>query len=388
MSGNGSITSPWDLTTAITSVDVENNGNITRTLWLRGGTYSGDFNNLLDGVSDRRIIIRPYQNETVIIDGDLVVDGSYITFMNLIIRNSSWTGRESLEEETPSDLPTAECNIRAVGVKFINCIIHDMLSLYIGQEAETAEFYGCLSYHHGWLAPIRGHGHAVYVQNSAVTQMLVKDCIFHDCFGWGPHAYAGLGTLLKNIVIEGNASFKSGSLSGTARPDILLGADSGQSTGCSIKSNMTYGGSVGVYFYEAGAALEDFTDNYCPNNKGQAWGGYTAVTESGNYWGPAVGNQVFLRPNDYDPNRANLIVYNQAEANAINKDVSSIFGASGTVKAYNAQDPFTDIQTLDISSGVITVNMQAANRTVATPHSWVAPAKSFPQFGAFILVKQ
>jgi hypothetical protein len=65
-----------------------------------------------------------------------------------------------------------------------------------------------------------------------------------------------------------------------------------------------------------------------------------------------------------------------------------LFGASGTVKAYNVQDYFTDIQTLTITAGVITVNMQAANRTVATPVLWTAPAKTFPQFGAFILVKQ
>jgi hypothetical protein len=384
MSGNGSLNSPWDLTTALASADVENNNNTTRTLWLRGGTYSGDFTNILDGVSDRRITIRPYQNETVIIDGDLVVNGSYITFMNLIIRNSSWTGRESDEEETPSDLPTAECNIRAIGVKFINCVIHDMLSPYIGQEAETAEFYGCLSYYHGWLAPIRGHGHALYIQNSVATQMTIKDCIFHDCFGWGLHAYGGQGSLVKNIVVEGNTSFRSGSLSGDARPDFLIGADVGAGDSCQLKSNMSYGGSVGFQAYGDGLTNLVITNNYMPNGK---TGGYTATTESGNNW-DTVGNTSFLRPNDYDSNRANLTVYNQAQANTVNVDVSSVFGASGTVKAYNAQDYFSDVQTLTITAGVITVNMQAANRTVATPDGWVAPAKTFPDFGAFVLIKQ
>jgi alkylation response protein AidB-like acyl-CoA dehydrogenase len=83
-----------------------------------------------------------------------------------------------------------------------------------------------------------------------------------------------------------------------------------------------------------------------------------------------------------------LTVYNQAQANTVNVDVSSVFGASGTVKAYNAQDYFSDVQTLTITAGVITVNMQAANRTVATPDGWVAPAKTFPDFGAFVLIKQ
>jgi hypothetical protein len=43
---------------------------------------------------------------------------------------------------------------------------------------------------------------------------------------------------------------------------------------------------------------------------------------------------------------------------------------------------------LTITAGVITVNMQAANRSVATPVGWTAPAKVFPQFGSFVLVKQ
>jgi hypothetical protein len=390
MSGLGIIGDPWDLATALNASEIETTFKTGRTLYLRAGTYSGEFTHFLDGASGRSIVVRPYPAEAAKVDGSIICQGTYTTFRDLEIFYTGWTARENADENSPNDIAAyGDLNFRAPYSKFINCIIHDMTSPYIGQEAVGAEFYGCVLYHNGWLAPIRGHGHGLYVQNSEATQMLIKDCILHNCFGWGLHAYAGNGALLlKNIVMEGNTCFQSGSLSGTARPDILLGGDSGQSTGCSIKSNMTYGGSVGVSFYEAGAALQDFTNNYCPNDKNQAWGGYTAVNESGNYWGSAIGNEVFLRANTYDANRANLTIYNQAAANTIDVDVSSVFGSSGTVKAYNVQDYFTDIQTLTITAGVITVNMQAANRTVATPVGWVAPAKTFPQFGAFVLVKQ
>jgi len=53
----------------------------------------------------------------------------------------------------------------------------------------------------------------------------------------------------------------------------------------------------------------------------------------------------------------------------------------------NVQDYWNDTQTLDITAGHITVNMQAVNRTVETPVGWTAPATTFPQFGAFVLEK-
>jgi hypothetical protein len=378
--GNGSQNHPFDLATAL----AWGSYGAFPVVKMMAGTYSGTFSNSLTQVAT-------FQPDTTSpkIDGSVIVNGSDVIFKGLEIYYTGWTDRENTDENSCDDIATlGDLNMRGARVKFINCVIHDMTGPYIGQEAVGAEFYGCVLYHNGWLAPLRGHGHGLYCQNSSETQLTIRDCILFDNFGWGLHAYGGQGTLIHNILMEGNTSFRAGSLSGTARPDILLGADSAQSTGCSIKSNMTYGGSVGVSFYEAGAALVDFTNNYCPNGTNEAWGGHTASTESGNYWGPAIGNQVFLRGNDYDSNRANLTIYNQAEANTVNVNVSGVFGASGTVKAYNSQDYFNDVQTLTITAGSITVNMQAANRSVATPVGWSAPATVFPAFGSFVLIKQ
>jgi hypothetical protein len=55
------------------------------------------------------------------------------------------------------------------------------------------------------------------------------------------------------------------------------------------------------------------------------------------------------------------------------------------VQARNVQDYFSDIQMVTVTVGKITVNMQAVNRTVATPVGWAAPATTFPKFGAFVL---
>lgn len=202
-----------------------------------------------------------------------------------------------------------------------------------------------------------------------------------DNFGWGIHAYSSNATAVQSLDIVENICFNAGSLHGPTR-NILIGADSGIAQSIRLFGNKTYNAATGISFYGSGANLTEMSDNYCPDNKG---GSYTAAVETGNYWGAAVGNQTYLFPNDYDLTRANLAIYNQAEANAIEVDVSAIYANGAQVQARNAQDYFNDIQALTVIDGKISVNMQVANRTVETPIQWTAPATTFPLFGCFVL---
>lgn len=386
MSGSGKLTDPWDLASALSSPSIVELAEVpTKTIYLRGGTYSGDFINSLNGTAEIPITIQSYPGEWAAINGYFQVNGSYITFKNIEFCYDGWTGRESTQTgSNPNDIPSPTLNHRSPGTKFINCVIHDLRSPYIGVEAIGAEFYGCVSYHNGWAAPDRGHGHNIYMHNTNTTRMVIKDCIFFDNFGWGIHCYSGTNEELYYIDFIGNTSFCSGSLD-LSRPDFLIGSEGGPSRFCTISNNMTYEGSRGLEFYGSGAELTALTDNYMPNGKDTP---YTADAESGNYWGAAIGNQVFLRANDYDPNRANLTVYNQAESNTVSVDVSAIYSNGDVLTVRNVQDYFVDIQTLTITGGSITVDMQAINRTVATPVGWTAPATTFPTFGCFVLEKQ
>jgi hypothetical protein len=342
---------------------------------LHAGTYSGDFINALEGTAESPITIMSYPGERAKIDGGLDAGGSYVTFKDLEIMWSGWANRTS-------NVNTKTMIGSGTYLKFINCVIHDLSGPYFPTTMLGLEIYGCVVYHTGWSGVDRGHGHGLYIQNNTPTKT-IKDNIVFDTFGWGIHVYTENG-LINNITLEGNTCFKNGSLYNTAYNPILYGGGAVADNPI-LRANMTYGAGNNLG-YSAGCTNAVLEDNYFPNGltKTEA----QIDTETGNYYGPAVGNEVFLRANTYDANRANLTIYNQAAANTIDVDVSSLFGASGTVKAYNVQDYFVDIQTLTVTSGVITVNMQAVNRTVATPVGWTAPAKTFPQFGAFILVKQ
>jgi hypothetical protein len=273
-------------------------------------------------------------------------------------------------------------NINTPSAKYVNDVFHDLPGLGLWTPATGAEMNGCLMYHNGWSAPDRGHGHGIYIQNDT-PEKIIKDCIIFDSFGWGIHAYTE-GGKIDNIVLDGCVCFGAGSLYGANYNNILVGGLQ-VANNITIRNCMTYGAGGVNIGYNAGANNVTLENNYFPGGITKV--NVTNLTETGNYYGSAIGNQVFLRPNQYDPSRANLTIYNEAMANTVNVDVSSVFGQTGTVEAHNAQDYFTDIQTLTITAGVITVNMRAANRTVATPVGWTAPATVFPAFGCLILVK-
>lgn len=382
MSGNGSPQYPFDLISAFAYPHIAA-GHI---VWLKTGTYQVASTCSLGGASGNPITLKPLNaGARVILNNNTVLNGSYLEFRNLEFAYDGWTTRESAQAgESPNDLPNIVLSINTVAVKFINCIIHDLRQPGFWSAATNAEMNGCILFNNGWNAPDRGHGHGIYTQNTSGTK-LIKDCVIFDNFGWGIHAYSGAASGLVGISLIGNTCFRNGSLSGTVRPDMLIGAESGIVQAPTIQANMTYGGSLGLQLYGAGAEDVTLTNNYMPNGKS---GTYTSTTESGNYWDAAIGNQVFVRANDYDANRANVTIYNQAQADTVQVDVSSVLNAGDSYRLRNVQDFFVDWQTGTVAGdGTITVDMQASNRSVQAPVAWTAPDTTFPNFGCFVLEK-
>jgi hypothetical protein len=109
-SGNGSITQPWDLQTALNQPSSVPPG---AAIYLRGGIYTGKFVSNLTGTVSSPITVRPYPGESVKIDGYAttvlstsidsitttitVVDASKITIGSVISVHDQLT--ESAEEQ-------------------------------------------------------------------------------------------------------------------------------------------------------------------------------------------------------------------------------------------------------------------------------------------------
>src|SRR3989449_2090347 len=95
--GDGSVSRPWDLTTARNGGNGK--GQPGDTIWLRGGTYTSTINTTVAGTATAPIVVRQYPGERAILDanggtsgttrGDFfIVSGSYVTFWGFEVMDS------------------------------------------------------------------------------------------------------------------------------------------------------------------------------------------------------------------------------------------------------------------------------------------------------------
>ncbi|MEK9156485.1 MAG: hypothetical protein AAB360_04320, partial [Patescibacteria group bacterium] len=234
----GAIDSPWNLAYALGGAG----GSIQPgdTVWLRGGTYEGNYVSSLSGTESARITIKQYPGERAIISDNrngsgmqtLVINGSWTDYIGFEITNSS-TDRVI---ERPTGLTVLGPNSR-----IINLVIHDAGNgVGFWSPATNSELYGNLSFNNGWQAaePDRGHGHGVYTQNATGTKQ-IKDNIFFNQYGWGVQAYTTNGSL-NGFNIDGNASFNNGAAARNERNDNILVGGHQPAENATITNNYTY----------------------------------------------------------------------------------------------------------------------------------------------------
>ncbi|HVY45878.1 MAG TPA: MYXO-CTERM sorting domain-containing protein [Minicystis sp.] len=428
--GDGSQGAPWDLATALAQPAAVQPGD---TIWLLGGTYGGTFQSSLRGTADAPIIVRQKPGERATIDGGdsggngiFVVYGTYTWFWGFEVTSSDPNRVSSQTGSSPTDIgrgegvQIAQVDGAGVGVKFINLVVHDTRQGFsFWTEAEDAEINGCIVYYNGWEAPDRGHGHAIYTQNETGTKTLADDILF-DQFGYGIHAYGSDNAHLQGFDVEGVVSFDNGRL-GTIDPgyntNILLGGESGPN-GYSVlsriveKDNATYSSD--------GASLQG------DDELGYAAGCSTDVTVSGNYFaqatalslvgcsvasianntfiggvsgfdmsqypnntfssGPPNATKVFVRPNAYEPGRANVVVYDWAHASSVDVDLGPANLAVGApIEIRDAQNFFGDpVVSTTYDGGAVSIPMTGL--TKAAPVGTAAPMHTAPEFGVFVVL--
>src|SRR6185369_4509588 len=151
--GSGSITSPWDLQTALNHPAIVQPGD---TIWLRGGSYrhlpqglspgNGGyiFYSRLVGTAANPIIVRGFPGERAILDGGafggpvygpfasarptVEILGAYTWFIDFEIASSSTESRLASDDSSfPSDITRSDGPyVHGTGIKLIGLIIHDL----------------------------------------------------------------------------------------------------------------------------------------------------------------------------------------------------------------------------------------------------------------------
>jgi hypothetical protein len=244
--GNGSKSQPWDLATALAGPAAIQPGD---TIWLRGGTYTGDFVSRLKGAKDAPITVRQLPGERATVDlvtkdrtALFAVNGDHVRFWGFEVTCShpvrvSKTGGPF----AGPDIRRGSIHCRASYVSFINLVVHDLgVGFGFWSEGGGGEIYGSVIFNNGWKAPDRGHGHGIYTQNVKGTKRLVDNVLFNQ-FSHGIHAYGSAKARIEGFHIEGNAAFNNGSLSGLEHlaPNILVGGGA-PARQITLTDNFTY----------------------------------------------------------------------------------------------------------------------------------------------------
>jgi hypothetical protein len=385
--GSGSKSSPWDLAGVLQGGKPVAAGD---TVWVRGGTYRGEFISHLNGASGRLIVIRAYPGERATIDGNLAITGSYTAFWGLEVMNSNpnrfggGAGRMGI-------------NIRAPGSKLINMVVHDIGHNGIGswREAPNSEIYGNIVYNAGYQEADRGHGHSLYIQNLDGTKY-VRDNVMFNSFGYGIQAYTSTGQYLRNVVFEGNAVFNSGTLAqGSARPDYMVGgADA--AAGISYRGNFSWRNDAGATAdLSWGSTLNrdlTYVGNYFVGSVNLETSQWTSVNQSSNTVlspSSSASTRVVVRPNAYETGRANIIVYNWGDAGAVSADLSNVLKPGDSYEVRNVQDFYgTPVTSGTFSGGSITIPIRSVGAPSVIGGSGRNPVSTGTRFNVYVVVKR
>jgi len=214
--GDGSISSPWDLDTALNQPASMQPGD---TIWLRGGVYhsnsSSGFSSYLVGTAASPIIVRNYNGEQAALEAStnafvLGVYGSYTWFWGLEMRCAG-ISRSTSASGSFSNPMAFGVGVYGPGNRMINNVVHDTAQGFSAYDsAPNTEFYGNLSYYNGWMASDRNHGHGIYMQNSTGTK-LISDNLVGDNADEGIQIYGSGTASLVGITVTGNTLYNTSS---------------------------------------------------------------------------------------------------------------------------------------------------------------------------------
>jgi len=417
-SGNGSMSAPWDLRTALNQPSAVKPGD---TIWLRGGTYTGLYTSYLAGATGAPVILRQYAGEHAVIDGGC--DGSG-DVLNVQGHDAWYWGFEIMSSCTATRLGGATTRPLAVelfghDIKMINLMVHDIngYSPWSSLNNIDTEVYGNIIFNDGYDGGSgdRGHGHGLYIQNQYGQKHITDNIIFNN-FGHGIQIYGTSGSAYAdNVILEGNTSFDSGMIAYvSAQPaaDMIIGTLSNVIKGLVLNNNMTYypvamSDNRGITVKYDGALSPVVQNNYVaceqciamelgysgtPIVAGNSfYGSVSGVSSSAfpsntYYTSRPTGLKVFVRPNKYESGRANITIYNWDGNSSVPVDLSGIGLAVGDAyEIHNAQN-MREMITGVYGGSPVSVPMTGWTAVKAMGWDYLPPS-TFPTFGVFVVMR-
>jgi hypothetical protein len=343
-SNSGTQQAPWDIASALDGTQKVAAGD---TVYLLAGTYRRRPKELyeirLAGAEEARIHVRPEPGGRVRIDGGLSIQSpsAHVWIRDIEIFVSEPRPEKPVSPGShPADLnrPAGGLHMYAgKNCKYINLIIHDCsqgISCWKGEI--DPQILGCLIYNNGWLGTDRGHGHCIYTQNDEGVKTIsncIMSCLYDGTYT--VHAYGSERAYVNNFLVEENICYGRGPfLIGGGRPSrnirvfrnylhdvsMRIGYAAPYNENCEVRDNVIVNGSLDIIRYR-----EVSQQGNLVIKKGQEAPGRT---------------KSFLLPNRYDPNRANLAVYNPDRLGEVDIAVSPFLNDGDSYRLMDPQDFF------------------------------------------------
>lgn len=353
----GTEQSPWDIASAWGGKQKIAPGS---TIHMMPGVYrhpqrewaGGGFVMTLAGSAEAPIHIKPHAGGRVTIDGGLTVHGSsqYVWMWDMeftISESAQWNRRITEKGSHPRpaiDQPQGGITVNGgKGSKFINLVVHDNNStgIAIWRGAVDAEVHGCLIYNNGWIGPDRFHGPGIYTQNETGNKWITDNILFGN-YSTTIQAYGSKNAWVDGFRIIGNISFAPMVEGGRAR--FLIGGGR-PSKDIVVSENILHRVPLQVGY--TAPHNEDCVvhDNVLVNAK-MSISKYKQVDQKNNITidakaaRPDRPHDAYLRPNKYDPNRANLALFNWQRAPEVAVDFSGFLTPGQKFRVVNAMDFF------------------------------------------------
>ena len=418
------------------------------TIWLRGGTYKipsgGHILCGLRGTAAAPITVAQSPGERATIDIKGAAQGffftnspnpsgaAYVNFKDFEVTNS--------DPNRSTRFPVVAFYVRTSDhLKFINLIVHDVgIGFDLNTQATNTEVYGSLVYY-GDASTTSGIAHGIYIQNVSGYKKAMDNIVFNNS-GFGVHAYPHASdSSLLNVSVVGNILFNNGLLGGRPpQPDLLVGGDA-VAISPVVDGNVTYKAAPGSMWnqqigYGAGCSRARIVNNsfvgttlltnctrdlalngntfygrvrlarepparwlYKILRRIQRWtesldipdqgpdAAATAFPENNYIFGRPKGDRTIVRPNRFEPGRANIAVYNWERLPVVTVDVSQVLSRGDRYEIRCAQNFFGR----PVLSGTYDGNplpLPMSDLAASPPAGTPTPPLTGPEFNAFILL--